>query len=152
MREFRHRLSGSSLLLAALLAAPAVAQISTTWAAGERRRLAFRLTNHGPARWLAAHRGPGGAALRLSLRLSLASGGEDLLAGRPWLPLPRDLAAGESCRLEAEVRRPPGEGTAVLRAELRVAGVEAPGLFAETGARSGPPSGPWSGPAAEWEL
>jgi tricorn protease len=30
MREFRHRLSGSSLLLAALLAAPAVAQISTT--------------------------------------------------------------------------------------------------------------------------
>jgi glycosyltransferase involved in cell wall biosynthesis len=114
------------------------------WPPGERRRLTFRLTNHGPARWLAAHRGPGGAALRLSL----ASAGEDLLAGRPWLPLPRDLAAGESCRLEAEVRRPPVGGPSVLRAELRVAGVEAPGVFAETGVRSAP----WSGPAAEWEL
>lgn len=118
------------------------------WPPGARRRLAFRLTNHGPARWLAAHRGPGGTALQLSL----LADGEDLLAGRPWLPLPRDLEVGESCRLEVAVRRPPRAARAVLRAALRVAGIEAPGVYGEPvhgGAWQGTD---WNGPSSEWEL
>jgi glycosyltransferase involved in cell wall biosynthesis len=75
------------------------------WPEGERRRLRLRLRNTGFARWLAGTRGPGGVALVVKL---WGDGGEDLLAGRPWLPLPRDLAPGEEVRFEAEVRRPPG--------------------------------------------
>ncbi|HEX6198769.1 MAG TPA: glycosyltransferase family 4 protein, partial [Thermoanaerobaculia bacterium] len=107
------------------------------WPEGERRRVAFRVTNHGPARWLAAHRGPGGVALQVSL---LTPQG-DLLAGRPWLPLPRDLAAGESHRFELDLRRPPGEAT--LRASVQQAGSSEAGVI-ETAS--------WGGPAGEWRL
>ncbi len=86
------------------------------WPAGERRRLAVTLTNSGPARWLAAHRGAGGVALQVQL---LTPSG-DLLAGRPWLALPRDLEPGESWTAEVEVRRPPG--TATLRLVPQVMG------------------------------
>lgn len=125
-------------------------EAGTDWPAGTRRRLSFHLTNHGPARWLAAHRGAGGAAFQLSL----LSGGEDLLAGRPWLPLPRDLDAGESCRVEVAVRRPPRSvaAPAVLRAELRVAGVEAPGVFGQPVHGGAWQGGDWNGPRSEWEL
>ncbi len=81
-----------------------VAGAERPWPEGERRRLAIRLKNTGFARWLAGDRGPGGMALSLKL----FSAGEDLLEGRRWLALPRDLAPGEEVRFEAEVRRPPG--------------------------------------------
>jgi glycosyltransferase involved in cell wall biosynthesis len=74
------------------------------WPEGERRRLEVVLRNRGFARWLAGDRGPGGIALVVKL----IAEGRDLLAGRPWLPLPRDLAPGEEVRLELDVRRPPG--------------------------------------------
>jgi glycosyltransferase involved in cell wall biosynthesis len=107
------------------------------WPAGKRRRVALRLTNSGPARWLAAHRGPGGTALQVSL----LAAGRDLRAASPWLPLPRDLAAGESHRFELELRRPPAAAT--LRAAMRVVGGSAPGAL---GGES------WGGPAGEWQL
>lgn len=77
------------------------------WAEGERRRLRVRLRNTGFARWLAGERGPGGVALVVKLFVDEALD-RDLLAGRPWLALPRDLAAGEEAWFETEVRRPVG--------------------------------------------
>jgi hypothetical protein len=74
------------------------------WPEGERRRLSLRLRNRGFARWLAGERGPGGVALVVKLFV----GDDDLLAGRRWLALPRDLAPGEEITLTTEVRRPPG--------------------------------------------
>lgn len=75
------------------------------WSEGERRRLRIRLRNTGFARWLAGVRGPGGVAVVVKL---FVGGGEDLLEGRPWLALPRDLAPGEEVHFETDVRRPPG--------------------------------------------
>jgi hypothetical protein len=75
------------------------------WPEGERRRLRLRVRNTGFARWLAGERGPGGVAVVVKL---FVEGGGDLLADRPWLPLPRDLAPGEEAIFETEVRRPPG--------------------------------------------
>ncbi len=77
------------------------------WPEGERRHLAVTLTNAGPARWLAAHRGAGG----IGLQAELLTPAGDLLAGRPWLGLPRDLEPGESWTAELELRRPPGPAT-----------------------------------------
>jgi glycosyltransferase involved in cell wall biosynthesis len=74
------------------------------WPEGERRTLRIRLRNRGFARWLAGERGPGGIAVVVKL----FAGGEDLLASRRWLALPRDLAPGEEAVFETEVRRPPG--------------------------------------------
>jgi glycosyltransferase involved in cell wall biosynthesis len=74
------------------------------WPEGARRRLEIVLRNRGFARWLAGSRGPGGVAVVVKL----IAEGRDLFAGRPWLPLPRDLAPGEEVRFEVEVRRPPG--------------------------------------------
>jgi glycosyltransferase involved in cell wall biosynthesis len=76
------------------------------WPEGERRRLGIRLRNTGFARWLGGLSGPGGVAV--VVKLFVDDGGADLLEGRPWLALPRDLAPGEEVRLETEVRRPPG--------------------------------------------
>lgn len=77
------------------------------WPVGERRRLRVRLRNTGFARWLAGERGPGGVALVVKLFVDEGLT-DDLLAGRPWLPLPRDLAPGEEAWFETDVRRPPG--------------------------------------------
>lgn len=74
------------------------------WPEGERRRLEVVLRNRGFARWLAGDRGPGGVAVVVKL----IAAGRDLFAGRPWLPLPRDLAPGEEARFTLAVRRPPG--------------------------------------------
>jgi hypothetical protein len=74
------------------------------WRPGERRRLTLRLRNTGFARWLAGTRGAGGVALVVKLFVD----GTDRLAGRPWLPLPRDLEPGEEMTFVTEVRRPPG--------------------------------------------
>ena len=49
--------------------------------------------------------GPGGVAVVVKL---FVEGGGDLLEGRPWLALPRDLAPGEEVRFETDVRRPSG--------------------------------------------
>lgn len=77
------------------------------WPEGERRRLRIRLRNTGFARWLAGEKGPGGVAVVVKL---FAGGvdSEDLLEGRPWLALRRDLPPGEEAIFETEVRRPPG--------------------------------------------
>ncbi|HKV09149.1 MAG TPA: glycosyltransferase, partial [Thermoanaerobaculia bacterium] len=77
------------------------------WPPGEKRRLRIRLKNTGFARWLAGERGPGGVAVVVKLFVDDGLT-EDLLAGRPWLALPRDLAPGEEIVLETGVRRPPG--------------------------------------------
>jgi len=77
------------------------------WPEGEKRRLRIRLRNTGFARWLAGERGPGGVAVVVKLFVDEGLT-EDLLAGRPWLALPRDLAPGEEIVLETDVRRPPG--------------------------------------------
>jgi glycosyltransferase involved in cell wall biosynthesis len=74
------------------------------WPEGERRRLEVVLRNRGFARWLAGDRGPGGIAVVVKL----IAEGRDLFAGRPWLPLPRDLAPGEEARFTLAVRRPLG--------------------------------------------
>jgi len=96
------------------------------WPPGTRRTLTLRLTNHGPARWLAARRGPGGIAFDLSLRPLDDFGrgetgadretGADLEADRPWLLLPRDLAPGDSLEIPFELRRPDGEARLVVEA------------------------------------
>jgi hypothetical protein len=77
------------------------------WPEGERRRLRIRLRNRGFARWIAGESGPGGVALVIKLFTDEALT-ENLLANRPWLPLPRDLQPGEETEIETEVRRPPG--------------------------------------------
>lgn len=93
------------------------------WREGERRRLCLRLENAGPARWLAGGRGPGGIAV--AVKLFAAEG--NLLEGRRWLALPRDLAPGEAVTLETDVRRPPGPpGVAMLWIEPQLLG--GPGL------------------------
>jgi hypothetical protein len=74
------------------------------WPEGERRRLRIHVRNRGFSRWLAGERGTGGIAVAVQL----VAAGRDLLAGRPWLPLPRDLPPGGEAVLETEVRRPPG--------------------------------------------
>jgi glycosyltransferase involved in cell wall biosynthesis len=80
------------------------------WPEGARRRLEIVLRNRGFARWLAGSRGPGGVAGVVKL----IAEGRDLFAGRPWLPLPRDLEPGGEVRFEVEVRRPPGPPPAPL--------------------------------------
>jgi hypothetical protein len=77
------------------------------WPEGERRRLRIRLRNRGFARWVAGESGPGGVALVIKLFTDEGLT-ENLLADRPWLPLPRDLQPGEEAEIETEVRRPPG--------------------------------------------
>ncbi len=93
---------------------------SSNWAPGERRDLRLRLSNGGGCRWLAAREGAGGVAVEA--QLSIERGGEpvNVLAGEPWIPLPQDLAPGESCVLTASIRRPPQ--AARLRFEPHVVG------------------------------
>lgn len=86
------------------------------WADGERRRLAVRLRNYGPARWLAADRGPGGVVVEASL----LDADRNVLEERPWMPLRRDLEAGERVVFDLEVRRP--LGAARLHIEPHVVG------------------------------
>ncbi|HYU33810.1 MAG TPA: glycosyltransferase [Thermoanaerobaculia bacterium] len=81
-----------------------VAGAELPWPDGERRTLSIRLRNTGFARWLAGEKGPGGVAVVVKL----FADGQDLLEGRPWLALPRDLLPGEETVLATEVRRPPG--------------------------------------------
>lgn len=79
----------------------------TTWCEGERRTLEVRLQNHGPARWLAAERGPGGVGVEVRLE------------GRPrseqWVPLPHDLEAGKGWSFRRVLRRPRGPARLVVR-------------------------------------
>ncbi len=91
-----------------------VAGAERPWPEGERRRLGLTLENGSPAIWLAGERGAGGVVFELQLRTSAG----DLLAGRPWPPLSRDLQPGERARVTVEVRRPPGP--ARLRIEPHV--------------------------------
>jgi len=77
------------------------------WPEGERRKLRIRLANRGFSRWLAGERGPGGVAVVVKLFVD-DEDQEDLLAGRSWLALPRDVPPGGEVWLETEVRRPPG--------------------------------------------
>ena len=69
------------------------------------------MKNEGFARWLAGERGPGGLAVVIKLfSLETAAGdvGEDLLVGRPWLALPRDLEPGDEFTWQTTLRRPIG--------------------------------------------
>jgi hypothetical protein len=88
--------------------------LEPSWSEGERRRLELRLTNRGPARWLAA--GPG----RVTLEVSLLDADGEPVEGGSSLPLPADLASGESTALAVELRRP--LGPSLLRIESRIPG------------------------------
>ena len=94
-----------------------VAGAERPWTDGERRTLRLRLVNRSRARWLAGESGPGGVAIEV--RLDTPRG--DLLAGRPWLPLPHDLDPGGAVELALELRRP--LGAARLHVEPHVLGV-----------------------------
>ncbi len=106
----------TTLAWGALDGAIEVAGAEAPWPAGERRLLRLRLANRGPARWLAARRGPGGVAIEVRL----LAGDADLRRREPWLELPHDLATGESVEIEIAVRRPPGP--ARLEVEPKVMG------------------------------
>jgi glycosyltransferase involved in cell wall biosynthesis len=84
------------------------------WREGERRTVRFRLRNGSPARWLAAHRGQGG----LALRVELEGPHVETVGELHWLPLPRDLEPGESHELRLTLRRP--LGPVLLRAVPRL--------------------------------
>lgn len=101
----------TSLLAVRLAARLEVEGAVTPWPEGERRKLRVRLTNQSDHTFLAGGRADGGVAIRLRLE---DARGRDLLAGRRWLPVTRDLGPGESFAAEVEVRRPAG------RARLRV--------------------------------
>ncbi len=79
------------------------------WPDGERRSIELVVANTGFATWLSGHNQDGGVVLEPQLW----SGGRDLFRGRPWIPLPRDLPPGDSCRISLKLRRPIG------RARLR---------------------------------
>lgn len=81
--------------------------LDTPWPHGERRRLRIHLTNTGFARWLAGEREEGGVVVEVRL-FDEENGDADLLAGRPWLALPRDLDPGEAHTFDLELRRPLG--------------------------------------------
>jgi glycosyltransferase involved in cell wall biosynthesis len=76
------------------------------WRAGERRRLEVRLRNTGVAKWLAGRRPEGGIAIEA--RLIDGESGKDLLAEKPWIPLPDDVEAGQEVSVALFLRRPPG--------------------------------------------
>ena len=84
------------------------------WAEGERRRLEIVVTNTGFATWLAGRHADGGVVLEPQL----LSGDRDLFRGRPWIPLPRDLAPEETCRIRLELRRPIGPARLRLEPHL----------------------------------
>ncbi len=84
------------------------------WAEGERRTLEIVVQNTGFATWLAGRNAEGGVLLEPQLWYR----GRDLLACRPWLRLPRDVAPGSVCRIALPLRRPPGP--ARLRIEPHV--------------------------------
>lgn len=81
------------------------------WAEGERREVEIVVTNTGFATWLSGRQADGGVVLEPQL----LSRGRDLFKGRPWIPLPRDLSPGETCRIGLWLRRP--IGSARLRLE-----------------------------------
>ncbi|MXW02387.1 MAG: glycosyltransferase [Holophagales bacterium] len=79
------------------------------WPGGERRSIVLVVSNTGFATWLSGRNQDGGVVLEPQLW----SGGRDLFRGRPWIPLPRDLPPGDTCRISLRLRRPIG------RARLR---------------------------------
>jgi glycosyltransferase involved in cell wall biosynthesis len=93
----------TSLTWSDLPARIAVEGAEAPWPPGRRRRLTVRLANPGPARWLAARRGPGGMALEVALAPA-----EGAAHRRPWLPLGRDVEPGGEAVFTFELRRPPG--------------------------------------------
>jgi|CXWL01.1.fsa_nt_gi glycosyltransferase involved in cell wall biosynthesis len=96
--------AASSLVWSELPLSLAVRGAESPWPAGTARELAIEVVNTGIARWLAGRRGAGGVAVEVAL----LTADSDLLADRPWLDLPRDLAPGERHVFTTHVRRPPG--------------------------------------------
>jgi glycosyltransferase involved in cell wall biosynthesis len=87
------------------------------WLPGERRTVTVHLKNHGLHRWLPGRIGPGGVALQIRL----CPEGEpqrDLLAHRPWQPLPIPLEPDEETGLRFDVRRPPGAARLTVQAHV----------------------------------
>ena len=85
------------------------------WPGGERRRLAVRLVNRGPLRWLPGEMPDGGVAVEV--RLEGSDSKPELDA---WLRLPMGLEPGQEHLFEFDVRRPLGR--ARLRIEPHVLG------------------------------
>ena len=94
------------------------------WLEGTARRLQIRLTNGGPARWLAARNEFGGLMIELQWRKSPWHPS----LGGTWLMLSRDLEPGESRELEVDLRRPLDAGMLIVEPHARgVAGFYALG-------------------------
>ncbi len=94
------------------------------WPEGTARRLTIRLTNGGPARWLAARNEFGGLMIELKWR---KSPWHPPLAAS-WVMLGRDLEPDETRALEVEIRRPVGSGVLIVEPHARgVAGFYALG-------------------------
>ena len=109
-----------------------VSGAESPWAPGERRTLQVRLTNTGRAAWLPGDSGPGGVALRTALEpLAEAPSSPpdtpapppDLLASRPWVPLPRCIHPGQSCTVSIPIRRPPGPARLTFEPHVLGAGL-----------------------------
>lgn len=94
------------------------------WPEGDARTLKIRLTNHGPARWLATARGTGGVMLELQWRRDPWSPA----VTASWIDLPRDLEPGEGRDLETRLRRPPAAAMLIIEPHLQdIAGFNALG-------------------------
>jgi len=94
------------------------------WPEGEARRLSVRLTNHGPARWLATVAGTGGVMVELEWRQSPWTSAMEPI----WIELPDDLDPGTSREFEVRLRRPLGAAMLVVEPHLQgVSGMNALG-------------------------
>jgi glycosyltransferase involved in cell wall biosynthesis len=127
------------------------------WPDGEARTLTLEVTNRSLARLRAGRSGTGGVVFEVNLWRAAGEPAdrEDLLAGRPWLALPRDLAPGERLELPLTVRRPPGAaGSVQLRVAPHVLGrARLDALQLGPPARvAGEPEPPYQPPAVVWEA
>ena len=94
------------------------------WHEGEMRQLRVRLTNHGPARWLATGQGTGGVMVQVHWRENPWATEQSA----DWIYLPHDMNASETCDFEIEIRRPVGASMLVVEPHLKdVAGFNALG-------------------------
>jgi glycosyltransferase involved in cell wall biosynthesis len=84
------------------------------WSEGERRELAVRLTNRGPARWLATKEAPGGVQLTVEWRSEI--GGEALEEQQNELP--RDLDTDQTYEFRFALRRPVGSSFLVIEPHI----------------------------------
>jgi hypothetical protein len=85
------------------------------WPVGARRSLDIVLGNTGLSRWLATRHDPGGVLVELQWRTE--AWGDTVT--QDWVKLATDLEPGESRRLHAEIRRPPGATALIVEPHVK---------------------------------